>query len=86
MALSHQASSCDLSVLAAPFACAGADCHLPATPPTLLQNDVEQFYIRSGYLLPNYHDFYWLGLSTQRNPPNFGWTDGAFKPKQLSCE
>ena len=49
------------------------------------QYDVEQFYVRSGFLLPRYHQFYWIGLTTQRNP-DFGWTDGGFKAKKTHCK
>jgi hypothetical protein len=44
-----------------------------------------QFYIKGGWLLPKYHEVYWIGLSTQADPPNFGWTSGAFKAKQNHC-
>ena len=44
-----------------------------------------QFYVKGGWLLPKYHEVYWIGLSTQADPPNFGWTSGAFKAKTNHC-
>jgi hypothetical protein len=51
--------------------------HSPAGPLSL-QNDVEQFYIRNGYLLPSFHRSYWIGYQTSTpgvKPPNFTTVD-----------
>ena len=50
------------------------------------QYDVEQFYIRGGYLLPKFHEFYWIGFATLRGQhPEFSWTDGNAKTKYRRC-
>ena len=50
------------------------------------QYDVEQFYIRNGYLLPKFHEFYWIGLATLRGQhPEFSWTDGNARTKYKRC-
>jgi hypothetical protein len=42
----------------------------------LLQAEVEQFYISAGFLIPNYHKAYWMGLvSNLTSWPRFRWTD-----------
>jgi hypothetical protein len=42
------------------------------------QQQVEACFIDAGYLLPNYHKFYWMGLATNLEGsrwPNFTWID-----------
>ena len=42
------------------------------------QAEVEQFYIRSGHLIPNYHKVYWMGLTANTSTwPKFTWLDRA---------
>ncbi len=44
------------------------------------QQEVENCFIDGGYLLPNFHKFYWMGLATGINNakwPNFTWIDHA---------
>lgn len=37
---------------------------------------MEQYYIRSGYLFPAFHEFYWFGYKTTSNKwPAFKWLD-----------
>lgn len=39
-----------------------------------LQIEVEQYYTNLGYILPDYHAFYWMGLnSSTDNNTNFSW-------------
>lgn len=38
--------------------------------------EVESYFIVSGYLMPSYHQMYWLGArSDVQRYPNFTWTD-----------
>jgi hypothetical protein len=42
----------------------------------LLQAEVEQFYISSGFLIPIFHKAYWMGLVSNTTAwPRFSWTD-----------
>ena len=61
--------------------------HSRAPSLVVLQYDVEQFYIRGGYLLPKFHELYWIGYATLRGQhPEFSWTDGSAKTKYRHCE
>ena len=40
----------------------------------LLQSEVEQYFVKEGYLLPKYHQGYWLGLRAAQWP-TFQWID-----------
>jgi hypothetical protein len=45
------------------------------------QYEVELFYLSNGYLIPNYHRSYWMGLtSTPADPTYFTWIDGTPAP------
>jgi hypothetical protein len=51
-----------------------SDAEHPGLPPS--QAEVEHFYISSGYLIPNFHRVYWIGLATNTtNWPRFRWLD-----------
>jgi hypothetical protein len=41
---------------------------------------VENFYVDHGYLLPNFHKYYWLGAQVNGPWPNFTWVSLAAKP------
>jgi hypothetical protein len=44
--------------------------------PFPLQAEVEDYYVRRGYLIPNYHKVYWMGLTTNATTwPRFTWLD-----------
>ena len=54
---------------------------LPALAPEALAafhptEQVENFYVSNGYLLPNYHKYYWLGAQVNGPWPNFTWVSG----------
>ncbi len=49
------------------------------------QVEVEQYYVGAGLIIPAYHKFYWLGLSTQLWP-DFKWVDGSKGPDADSYE
>jgi hypothetical protein len=53
-------------------------------PCRLLQAEVEQYYINKGYLIPNFHKNYWLGLTTDTATyPTFTWSDITVKTDYL---
>lgn len=39
------------------------------------QNEVEQFFVNSGALIPSYHEFYWIGLVADSEDSGFNWLD-----------
>jgi hypothetical protein len=42
------------------------------------QVEVESFYVQAGFLLPDFHKVYWMGLdSSKRDWPRFRWMDRA---------
>ncbi len=45
--------------------------------PRCAQKEVEAFYIKGGYLLPKFHQAYWLGFNTT-SWPNFTQVDRSF--------
>ena len=62
------------------IAASRSTCDLPLLPASTCsvreQREVEQYYIKNGYLFPKYHQFYWLGLSTlTTEPQEFSWLD-----------
>lgn len=42
---------------------------------------MENFYIKGGYLLPKFHQAYWLGFNISSNWPNFTQIDRTFTTK-----
>jgi hypothetical protein len=55
-------------------ACALSGGHLAAYTSAQEQNEVEQFYISQGYILPTFHKGYWIGLQVRplRAHPGLG--------------
>ena len=46
------------------------------------QSEVEQYYIKAGYLFPTFHEFYWFGYqATSRTWPAFKWLDPTVQRK-----
>ena len=43
------------------------------------QNEVEQWLVRGTWLLPPFHQTYWIGYSTYNSWPNFKPIDGTVK-------
>jgi hypothetical protein len=54
--------------------CEGLGGHLVTYSSQVEQTDAEQYFINQGMLLPGFHTFYWMGLTTE-NWPIFTWTD-----------
>jgi hypothetical protein len=50
----------------------------PTPVPFPTQKEVENFYITGGYLLPKFHQAYWLGFNTSSNWPDFTQIDRTF--------
>jgi hypothetical protein len=75
-----------LSTAAAEFAAAEGYCnskggHLVSYSNETEQQEVERFFFDYGVLLPGYHTFYWLGLSTNDTLwPAFSYIDGLPAP------
>ncbi len=61
--------------------CNGYGGHLVAWKSVTEQQEVEGYYLRQGYLLPTYHENYWLGLNTSAGAwPRFNWTERTVAP------
>jgi hypothetical protein len=42
------------------------------------QAEVEEFYTSRGYLIPNFHKVYWMGLTSNSSMwPRFLWLDNS---------
>lgn len=54
--------------------CEGIGGHLVTYSSQEEQTDAEQYFITQGMLMPGFHAFYWMGLTTE-NWPTFFWTD-----------
>jgi hypothetical protein len=52
---------------------------LPWTQSTAEQAEVESWFTAGTWLLPSYHQTYWIGYSTNRTWPNFNPIDGTVK-------
>jgi hypothetical protein len=55
----------------------------------MLLMQVEAWAVSNGFLLPEYHRFYWLGLNSSQGPaswPNFTWIDSSPGPINSSYE
>jgi hypothetical protein len=64
----------------AEITCNGYGGHLVAWKSVTEQQEVEGYYLRQGYLLPTYHDNYWMGLNTSSsNWPRFNWTERTIR-------
>lgn len=59
---------------------------LTRLPPCLpAQAEVEEFYAGRGYLIPNFHKVYWMGLNTTlKGWPKFAWLDKSQPRRQLA--
>ena len=54
----------------------------PACSLFACQAEVEQYYIKAGYLFPAFHEFYWFGFqTTSRTWPTFRWLDPTVSRK-----
>jgi hypothetical protein len=52
--------------------------HLATYASQAEQTEVEQFYIKAGYIIPSFHQFYWLSLaSNYMDYPDFTWCGGT---------
>ena len=52
--------------------CRGTYSRLLLSP--CLQSEVEQFYIKAGYIVAAFHQFYWLSLTSNfMDYPDFAW-------------
>ena len=57
--------------------------HLATYASQAEQTEVEQYYIKAGYIIPTFHQFYWLSLSSNyMDYPDFSWwgANGAAVP------
>ena len=54
--------------------------HLAAYISLEEQAEVEQFYTKRGFLLPKFHQIYWMGLRVNGSRPKFGWLDPTVDP------
>jgi hypothetical protein len=60
----------------AELTCNGYGGHLVAWKSVTEQQEVEAYYISQGFLLPAYHDNYWIGASTTPTLwPKFSWSE-----------
>lgn len=66
-------------------ACRDSGGHLSSFKSFKEQSEVEQYYISNGLLLPSYHKFYWIGLSTSLWP-TFLWSDHSPGPDSSTYE
>jgi hypothetical protein len=58
----------------AALSCLGRGGHLVTYASVTEQSEVEQFYIKGGYIIPLFHKFYWTSLrSNYMDYPDFGW-------------
>jgi hypothetical protein len=60
--------------------------HLATYASQAEQTEVEQYYIKAGYIIPTFHQFYWLSLSSNyMDYPDFSWWGRARARKCLCC-
>ena len=54
--------------------------HLVAWTSYKEQAEVEGYFSSNGYLMPTYHQIYWMGLRVNGSRPKFGWLDPTVDP------
>jgi hypothetical protein len=58
-------SSCPQSYAPAEEWCSGAGGHLASYKSAAEQQQVEEYFVELGGLVPGFHNFYWLGLQVR---------------------
>jgi hypothetical protein len=58
--------------------------HLATYTSAQEQNEVEAFFASNGYLLPTFHQAYWLGLQIREGSAAFSFLDASIKTSYLN--